>query len=322
MSHELTIRKNQFVEFAFSGDRKHIWHTLGQSMEEGKTIDEWKIAAGMEWNINSSPLMYQGKADIIVDESKQILHRSDTEELLGVVSKDYKIVQPGEVLEFFRDLTELNGMKLSAAGTIYGGKRFWCTAEMGKTAQIVDGDRIDGYLLFVSSADGTSSSCCTFTSERAICKNTLQIALAGAKNAVKVTHAADFDAKKVKIDLGVLDTAWDGFITNLKTLASKKIDDRAAEEFFAKLITPVNESVDMELLKTQRHVDAMMHFFKNGAGNAEFAPGTLYSCLQSCTEIFTHGTGKRNASAQFDRSEFGVDAKMKSLAYDRLVAMI
>lgn len=322
MAHALTQRSNGFIEFAATGPREAVWHRLGQYLEEGASIETWTEQAGMDWTIDRSPVMYHGKAGIVVNENQHVLHRSDTEELLGIVSKDYKVVQPQQVLEFFRDLTEIHGMKLSAAGTLHGGKKYWATADVGKSAQIVDGDKIDGQLLLVSSADGTMSTVATFTSTRTVCQNTLRVALAGAKNAVKVTHAADFDAKKVKINLGLLDTAWDNFIGNLRTMASIKITDDKAEEFFAKLITPENSSVDMELLKTQRHVDAMMHFFKNGAGNVEFAPGTLYSCLQSCTEIFTHGTGKRNASTQFDRSEFGVDAKMKSLAYDRLVAMI
>ncbi|HET8685607.1 MAG TPA: DUF932 domain-containing protein [Methanosarcina sp.] len=320
MAHELTQRKNGFVEFAFAGPRQAIWHSLGSELQEGASIETWIDQAGMDWSIDRSPVMYHGKAGIVINENQHVLHRSDTEELLGIVSKDYKVVQPAQVLEFFRDLTEIHGMKLSAAGTLQGGKKYWATAEVGKSAQIVDGDNINGQLLLVSSADGTLSTSATFTSTRTVCMNTLRIALGNAKNAVKVTHAADFDAKKVKIDLGVLDTAWDGFITNLKTLASKKIDDRAAEDFFAKLITPVNESVDMELLKTQRHVDAMMHFFKNGAGS-EMHYGTMWGLMNGCSEALTHGTGKRNASAQFDRSEFGVDAKMKMEAYNRLVAM-
>jgi phage/plasmid-like protein (TIGR03299 family) len=322
MAHELTQRKNGFIEFAALGERKNVWHKLGQYLEEGASIETWKEQAGMEWMVNSSPLMYSGKADIIVDDSKQILHRSDTEELLGIVSKDYKIVHPGEVLEFFRDLTEQNQMKLSAAGTLFGGKRFWATAEMGKSAHIVDGDRIDGFLLLTSSADGSASTTAKFVSTRVVCNNTLQIAMnEKARNAIKITHASTFDPKEVKIDLGLLDVAWDSFIGNLKTLASKKVSDDLAQQFFAKLITPDNSAIDMELLKTQRHVDALMHFYRSGAG-AEFSYGTQYGLLNAATELWTHGTGKTDASKQFESSEFKDGSKMKTLAMNRLLALV
>lgn len=318
----LTQRKNGFIEFAARESiRHHIWHKVGNYLPEGENIESWKNAAGMEWSIERSPVMYHGKAGINIDESQHVIYRSDTEEVLGIVSKDYKVVQPGQVLEFFRDLTELHGMKLDAAGTLYNGRKYWATADVGKSAQIVDGDIINGQLLLVSSADGTMSTVSMFSSTRVCCKNTLRIALAGAKNAIKVTHAAEFDAKKVKIDMGLLDEAWEGFIGNLRKMASVKVSDDKAQEFFAKLITPENSAVDLELLKTQRHVDAMMHFFKNGAG-AEVHYGSVYGLLNSVTEGYTHGTGKRNASSQFDRSEFGVDAKMKMDAYSQLVAML
>lgn len=322
MAHEITARRNGFIEFAFAGPREAIWHKLGQQMQDGASIDQWKVDAGMDWQINSSPLIYQFGEEQRVEENVQILHRSDDGKRLGIVSDSYKIVQPGEVLEFFRDLTELHGMKLSAAGTLFGGSKFWATADVGKSNFVVDGDRVDGYLLLMSSADGTSSTVAKFCATRAVCNNTIQIALTErSKNAIKITHARDFDAKAVKIDMGLIDQAWDGFIENIKKMATKSVDDKAAQEFFAKLITPEDKAVDMELLRTQRHVDAMMHFYKSGAG-ADMTYGTQWGVLNAVTELATHGQGKRDASKQFVDSEIGGMANMKMEAYKRLVAMI
>lgn len=319
--HQLTQRSNGFIEFAATGARNQVWHGLGQYLDESSGIDVWKTEAGMDWMINSSPLMYAAGDSQIVDDSMKVLYRSDSTARLGIVSKDYKVVQPGEVLEFFRDLTESNQMKLSAAGTLFGGTKFWATAEIGKEAFISNGDKIEGYLLLMSSADGTSSTIAKLTSTRVVCNNTLQIALNGkARSAVKITHAKQFDPKAVKIDMGLIDEAWDGFITNIKTLATKSMDDFAARDFFARIITPDNENVDMELLKTQRHVDAMMHFFKNGAG-ADMTYGTRWGALNAVTELFTHGNGRRDASHQFMSSETGTNAAIKMNAMQRLVAM-
>lgn len=185
----------------------------------------------------------------------------------------------------------------------------------------MNGDRVDGYLLLMSSADGTSSTVAKFCATRAVCNNTIQIALReNSRNAIKITHARDFDAKAVKIDMGLLDQAWDGFITNIKSMATKSIDDRAAQEFFAKLVTPDDKAVDMELLRTQRHVDAMMHFYKSGAG-ADMTYGTRWGVLNAVTELATHGQGKRDNSKQFVDSEIGSMASMKVEAYKRLIAM-
>lgn len=322
MAHELTQRSNGFIEFAAAGDRNAVWHRLGQYLTYDASIETWKQEAGMEWEIKSSPLMYSGlNGQPIVDESMRVLYRSDSEHRLGIVSKDYKVVQPGEVLEFFRDLTEANNMKLSAAGTLFGGTKFWATAEIGKEAYISSGDRIDGYLLLMSSADGTSSTIAKLTSTRVVCNNTLQIALNGkSRSAVKITHAKQFDPKSVKIDMGLIDTAWDGFIENIRTLANKTMSDDSARDFFARIITPEEKTVDLELLKTQRHVDAMMHFFKNGAG-ADMTYGTRWGALNAVTELFTHGNGKRDSSHQFMSSETGTNSSIKMNAMECLLAM-
>lgn len=321
MAHELTVRENSFVEFAFTGDRTNIWHGLGNQLQENSTIETWQEQAGMDWTINSSPLMFTGNDDVIVDDSRRVLFRSDTEKMMSVVSKDYKIVQPKEVLEFFRDLTEANQMKLSAAGTLFGGAKFWATAELNREIEITNGDKVSGYLLLMSSCDSSTATTAKFTSVRAVCKNTLQIALnSKSRNAIKITHSKKFDPKQVKIDMGLIDVAWDSFVTNLKTLANKSMTDDAAQNFFAKLITPDNAAVDMELLRTQRHVDAMMHFYKNGAG-AEMSYGTRWGALNAVTELYTHGNGKRDASHQFATSEVGTNSQIKMTALDKLLAM-
>ena len=322
MAHQLTQRKNGFIEFAATGPRTEVWHGLGQYLEEGASIDVWKEQAGMDWQIERTPVMFDVNGQTIQDDTRHVLYRNDNQAVLGVMSKDYRIVQPGEVLEFFRDLTEDNKMHLSAAGTLFNGSRYWATAKTNHSAEIVAGDKIDGYLLLVSSADGTLSTFARFTSTRVVCNNTLQVALNGkTNNAVKVTHAANFDAKKVKIDLGLLDEAWDGFIGNLRKMAETSVTDDQAEKFFLKLITPKDSAIDMELLKTQRHLDAMMHFYKNGSG-AEYSNGTAWGLLNSVTEMATHGTDRRDRSAQFIRSELGQDNIMKNNAYSTLLEML
>jgi hypothetical protein len=93
----------------------------------------------MDWKIRRSEIRYAVARDASSDSliklpDQHVLFRSDNNDALGVVSKRYQVVQPGEVLEFFRDIAKAGGLELSAAGTIYGGKRFWATAKIGETS--------------------------------------------------------------------------------------------------------------------------------------------------------------------------------------------
>ena len=58
MSHELTIRANKQVEFAYRASEGPAWHGLGNPMQDNATIDEWKASAGMDWKIQRSKVRY------------------------------------------------------------------------------------------------------------------------------------------------------------------------------------------------------------------------------------------------------------------------
>lgn len=50
---------------------------------------------------------------------------------LSIVSDDYQIVQPREVLEFYRELMELYGYTLETAGALDSGRKVWALAKTG-----------------------------------------------------------------------------------------------------------------------------------------------------------------------------------------------
>jgi phage/plasmid-like protein (TIGR03299 family) len=141
------------AEMAYVGEK--AWHGLGQQVAEGATIEQMQTAAGMDWKICRSRVRYGADDAPRIIEDKHVLFRNDTKAALGIVSDNYKIVQPAQVLEFFRDLTESNGFKLNTAGTLFDGRRFWALASVGEEAVIMGQDRVGGYLLLSTSCDGS-----------------------------------------------------------------------------------------------------------------------------------------------------------------------
>ncbi len=57
-----------------------------------------------------------------------------------MVSQRYQVVQPREILEFYRDLTEVSGFQLETAGVLIGGKKVWALARTGHSATIQGND--------------------------------------------------------------------------------------------------------------------------------------------------------------------------------------
>lgn len=157
------------------------WHGLGNRLGPQQPIEVWKRQAGMNWKIEEAEVRYvAGNQHLGVFHAfpdNKVLYRSDTRMPLSVVSKRFQVVQPGQILEFYRDLTAGSGFELEAAGVLREGRKFWALARTGQSITLKGHDKVDGYLLLATACDGTLATTAQFTSVRVICNNTLSIAL-------------------------------------------------------------------------------------------------------------------------------------------------
>jgi phage/plasmid-like protein (TIGR03299 family) len=134
------------------------WHGLGSQLTQKQPIEIWQREAGMNWKIQESPVHFKADAighlgSIHSFPEQKVLYRSDTKAPLSVVSNRYQIVQPREVMEFYRDLTEVSGYELETAGVLKGGRKFWALARTGQNTELKGNDQVNGYLLLATSCD-------------------------------------------------------------------------------------------------------------------------------------------------------------------------
>ena len=203
------------------------WHGLGNELTSNQPLEVWAKQAGLDWQIEESPVRYVTSSSSTLGEIRsypdsKVLYRSDTRAPLSVVGNRFKVVQPEEILEFYRDLTEVSGFALETAGVLKGGRKMWALARTGQSGVLKGSDQTNAYVLLATACDGTMATTAQFTSIRVVCNNTLAVALNGAAvNAVKVKHNTDFDAGQVKKQLGISVSAWDDFIYRLKVLSER-----------------------------------------------------------------------------------------------------
>jgi len=316
MSHELTQRANGQIEFAYLKSDGEPWHGLGQSMEEAATNDEWQAASGMDWKIKRSKVRYNtslegGSFEI---PNQHVLFRSDSKAALGIVSDKYKVVQPKEVLEFFRDIVKVGGLELSAAGTIYGGKRFWATAKIGEACPVSMQDKIGGYLLISTSADGSTHTEVRRTSIRVVCRNTLAIA-SEDQTSVRISHRSEFDKKDIQEFMELNTAAWDSFRHNMFALANKEIVMDKAEDIVAKLLN--------DQTRESQRFQKIMDLFKGKAQgySMDGVQSTAYGLLNAITEYADHHTNARTDENQFVSAQWGPGSNLKDQAFKILLAV-
>jgi phage/plasmid-like protein (TIGR03299 family) len=316
MAHELTPHVDGRVEFAYLASDGTPWHGLGQALEDGTSLDAWRVAAGMDWKIKRGIVRYntsfEGNQQELPDQ--HVLFRSDTKAPLGVVSKRYQVVQPGEVVEFFRDIARAGGLELSAAGTIYGGKRFWATAKIGEAAPTSVADKIGGYILISTSADGSLATEVRRTTVRTVCKNTLAMAL-GDQASVRVTHKSVFDPDQVKEFMGLNTAAWDAFRHNVTRLANIELLEEEAGVITAGVLG------NGEKVRETAGFKKVLSLF-NGAGmgsQMDGVMGTRWGLLNAFTEYADHHVRARSDENRFVSSQWGVGADLKQRALSALM---
>ena len=281
MAHLIDL-SNHRANMAYVG--KVPWHGLGQQLTEGAPLEIWAREAGMDFAIDESPVIFQHGDQVGLMNDRRVLFRDDTNTPLAVVSDRFKVVQPLEVLEFFRDLVGKAGdYELETAGVLDGGRKYWALAKY-KDQLNFGGDIVKPYLQVATAIDGSMNTIANETTIRTVCNNTLKMSLRDQNNMIKVRHTSVFDAASVKRELGVIETIND-FKADVEALINKAISHKQAVEVFVELVAKRDNKGDLSNEKAvKRVVSEIMASLISGPGaNLETANGTAWGALNAVT---------------------------------------
>ena len=341
---------HQLEQMAYVGETP--WHGLGNPLTQNQPIEVWAQQAGMDWRIESSNVSYmaqneRGQSIIMPYEEQRVLYRSDTHAPLSVVSQRYQEVQPKQILEFYRDLTEQSGFELETAGVLKGGKKFWALAKTGQTSALKGKDVSNGYILLATACDGTLATTAQFTSIRVVCNNTLAIALKGQNSStgvVKVPHSTKFDAEKIKQQLGISVRAWEEHMYEMKQLSQRKVTQQEAAAYFDAVFNNTSLSIaeqDEGIIQFYRNVanpnpakeksepngramSKAMNMFNGQGRGAELssAKDTAYGLLCSITEFADHERRAMSTDHRLDSAWFGAGAALKQRGLEQALRLV
>lgn len=317
---------------AYTGETP--WHELGHALPPKQPLEVWAQNAGMDWSIRETPVRFmvdahendQSLQTLQAFDDQKVLYRSDTGAPLSVVGNRYQIVQPREVLEFYRDLTDIAGYEMETAGVLKAGRKFWALARTGKQAVLKGNDIVDGYLLLATSCDGSLATTVTPTTVRVVCNNTLSIALDGTNQAIRVPHNTSFDADAVKRQLGIAVSQWDGFMHRMKTLSERKVKSKESQDYFLRALggihaeegaaaKPGNPPTTVAHARALKTVQSLFEGHGRGA-ELPAAKGTAWGLLSAMTEFVDHERRARNREYRLDSAWFGQGAALKQRALD------
>jgi phage/plasmid-like protein (TIGR03299 family) len=248
-----------------------------------------------------------------------VLYRGDTSAHLGLVSSAYKIVQPKEVIEFFRDLVDTAGWKLETAGSLKGGSKVWAQAAIGDPESVIGKDLIRPYVLLATSMDGSMCTIASNLTTRVVCSNTLRIACAEhLGNVVKIPHRSVFNPVIVKAQLGAMPTEFAKFMHASREFARREISkEQASSLTFEALGETPSEDPSSGYQK-------IMRLFDGGQKGADLAgvQGTAWGYLNAVTEYVDHHIRARSSDSRTDSAWFGKGAQIKQYALAQVTTLI
>lgn len=308
---------------AYTGEAP--WHKLGNALPPKQSIDVWAQKAGMDWSLLSTPVRFiadGSNGGMLTFPEQKVLYRSDTKSPLSVVSERYQVVQPREVLEFYRDLAEVSGFELETAGVLKEGRKFWALARTGKESVVGGKDCVKSYMLLATSCDGTLATTAMHTSVRVVCNNTLSVALQqGGSGVVKVPHNTTFDAQAVKKQLGIAVSQWDAFMYSMKTLAKRKVKHHEAMHYFLQVVCDGADSGKLTNERSLKRIQALYEGHGKGA-ELDSAKDTAWGLLNAVTEFVDHERRARSQDYRLDSAWFGQGAALKQRALDHAMQMV
>ncbi len=339
MSHMIDMSNNE-ENMAYVGATP--WHKLGTQFVGNETFEEWRIAAGFAWEAQAKELSYKAthaaghEVDVVLPSHKALI-RSDLETVLSVVSKDYKIVQPKQVLEFFRDIAFASdgAYTMETAGCLFDGRKIWALARTKNQITIGGVDIIKPFVLFGTSFDLSQSTYASHTLVRVVCHNTMSASVGadGERADVKITHAQTYDENAVKFALGLLaeseETTLKQFAETADRLSQRVVGDKDMFTFFADLYGPKKEEGEtVEDLRIadftnsqKRNIDQLILLFKKGPGSdLPTAAGTTWGLVNAVTHFEDHSRGKSDVK-RLQSSAFGAGKNRKKLAVRNALAL-
>src|SRR5690606_4599085 len=203
MAHNINFNERTGKHSFFSVKEK-AWHSLGKIVEDYPTSAEAVRYAGLDYTVEKRGLMtFDGLNGRPEDQHGQQIPKSpvanfyatvrpDTDDVLGVVGKDYQVVQNVEAFSFFDAIVGGNdGILYETAGALGKGECIFITAKLPDYIKVGREDLIEQYLFLTTSHDGYGSITAAFTPIRICCNNTLNAAMKNHTNSIKIRHTAN-----------------------------------------------------------------------------------------------------------------------------------
>lgn len=313
MAHHVTERDNLFTT------RTPAWHGLGTVFPDHPTREEaQKIAHN--WEPITAPIFSErpivaedGDLTTVMEEVEgyKSVVRSDTNDVLGVVSESYTPVNNSEMYDIAEAIEgEAKGSVMyETGGSLKGGSKVWLLIRL-RDPLIIGGDDATAtipYYALQNNHDGLGSFRGQATMTRIVCDNTAQVADLDAR--ARGTEFVFRHTRNVKDRIDEARAALAGWRESIESyrllaehLASEPISRAEARLFIESFIPEPMEHIVTERVRNNidRSREAWWEFYNDQT--TERLQDTRWGLVQASVEYLNHGKRAHTKESRFKRS--------------------
>lgn len=332
MAHNIHYN-DKIAKHPFFSVKEKAWHGLGQIVDKYPTSKEALEFAGLNYRVEKRRLFtfdganHFGNSDTIQAKIEVPNYyatiRTDNDTVLGVVGKEYQVVQNIDAFSFFDAIVGGEGIQYETAGALGKGERIFITAKLPDYIKVGSDDLIEKYLFLTTSHDGFGAITAAFTPVRIVCQNTLNAAMRNHSNTVKIRHTA---GAKERLEhahklMGITNNLSRQLEELFNRWAHVHITDKEVRSLIQMAMAPNREVLKdlqaglMDELSTQyRNIcdNVFEYAMTNPTQGLETTKGTLFGAYNGITGYFQNVRVYKSEEAKVKSILLGGTAQVKT----------
>lgn len=255
MSHD--IEQFEDGSSAFFSNREVPWHRLGTVTEGAQTASDALQLAQLDWEvtkadepISTTITLGNNKPKVLTLPDKFMTYRNHPKKgvtALGVVGKDYSVIQNSEAFDFLNLLVDESGAVFETAGSLKDGKQVFMSMKLPDSIKLAgSSDEVEMYLMATTSHDGSKAFQVAVTPIRVVCANTVAYGLKKAKATWSIRHTTNAQHKvhQARESMGLAFAYVEEWEEQANKLASETFSEKQLDNFLKAVVREPRKETD------------------------------------------------------------------------------
>ena len=260
--------------------REATWNKVGTDIRDANSVKEALQISGLDYEVVKAPI-YLSNGHRIKDQFAT--KKKGTDEVFGIVGKDYTIVQNEEAFSFVDGIISEGLTFVKAGETSYMN---YIIASLPE--QYILDDKFKPYIIFQNSHAGATTLKAAICPLRIVCQNQFTMAFRNSENKISLRHSSSIHEKMDEAQHILQFNAeyMDSFNKMANKMAANKIGEEKALEIIDKYFL-VDDNASTRKVNSNEEKKVILLNAYNAEDNQNFR-GTQWGLINAFSDYITH----------------------------------